>query len=228
MEISLLHPTFGRPEKSKNTTQKWLEKAGCEVELIVCLSVGDLKFNTYKSIYPNALEVKKNTAVDAINECASKATGRIMIVLSDDTDCPDNWGPQLLKSVEGKEDFVLKVDDGIQPWIVTMPVIDRTYYNRFNYIYHPEYKHLFCDTEFTHVADCLKKIIVDHDLKFPHRHYSITKERRDDTNRKCDSTWDHGKALYMRRAKSCFGLNVDIWDIGSQEHKNWMKKAGIR
>lgn len=103
--------------------------------------------------------------------------------------------------------------------------MDRVYYDRFGYIYYPEYKHMFADTEFTHVADSMHKIITREDLRFPHRHYSVTKQKPDEISKKADLTWNQGKELYLRRVRERFGLpkNIDVMNISDNSHYRWLK-----
>src|SRR3990172_5618 len=154
--ISLIHPSRGRPEKSYITIQKWLINARHQhqIEVVVSCDEDDSCIFTYNKLYCFKNIINKNkSAVDAINKAADFSGGEIMIIISDDTDCPLNWDDYLIKFTEGKTDWILKTQDGIQPWIITMPIMDRVYYNRFGYIYHPDYLHMFCDTELTCVAD---------------------------------------------------------------------------
>lgn len=224
--ISLLHPSRSRPEKSWQTTQKWIGQAGVEFELIVSVDHDDPKFNEYLRLYGSQLIVNKNrSAIDAINNAAKVAKGDILIVVSDDSDCPRNWGQKIVEATRNKKDWILKVNDGIQRWIITMPIMDRTYYNRFGYIYFPEYKHMFCDTELTHVADILRRTIKREDLNFPHRHYSVTKEKKDEISLKADATWNQGKQLYLQRVREKFGLEgVDVMAISEVSHLRWLKQ----
>jgi len=147
-----------------------------------------------------------------------------MIVVSDDTDCPYNWVEKILEATNGREDFVLRVNDGIQRWIITMPVIDRKYYERFGYVYYPEFKHMFCDTEFTHVANMLNRIHTRFDLHFPHEHYSVRKSQKDSLNERADATWKQGEELYISRFKRGFDLpGMDPWNISDERHKQWLR-----
>jgi hypothetical protein len=239
MKISLLHPSRGRPHKSLETCKKWIDRAGYDdIELIVSLDNSD-NHDGYKNLFSRTGFVNENTperkiivninrsAVDAVNHAAKASIGTILVVVSDDSDCPNGWALKILEATNGKRDFVLKTFDGVQKWIVTMPIVGREYYDRFGYIYHPDYLHMFVDTDFTHVADVLKKIIWRNDILFPHLHYSVTRLRRDDTSIKADDTWHQGKNLYLRRFNERFGLagHVNIWDISNQGHRTWLQEA---
>lgn len=229
MLISILHPTRSRPQKSWQTTQKWLGNAGVPVELIVSVDDDDPKFNEYLLLYGSGLLVNKNrSAVDAINNAARSSRGEILIVVSDDSDCPRNWGQRIMDAAGSKKDWIMKVNDGIQRWIITMPIMDRVYYSRFGYIYFDGYFHQFCDTELTHIADIQRRIIKREDLSFPHRHYSVTREKKDEVTLKADATWNQGKQLYLQRVKESFGLKgVDVMNISDPSHLRWLK-ANLR
>jgi len=226
MTISLLHPSRGRAYKSFETISKWLRCAGSNVELVVSIDTDDEQKDEYIKLYGEAVIINDNkSSVEAVNKAAQASTGDLMIVVSDDTDCFEGWANMILSAVSDKKDFVLKVNDGIQKWIITMPILDRVYYDRFGYIYHPDYKHMFCDTQFTHVADILKKVIWRNDISFPHNHYSTRRSQRDAISERADATINHGKEVYLRNFKNCFGLNgIDPWDLHQlgEDNKQWL------
>jgi hypothetical protein len=163
------------------------------------------KFQAKTGVKTTLISNANRSAIDAINNGAKSAKGDIFIVVSDDTDPIEGWDDKIVKATLGKNDWILKTQDGIQPWIITMPVMDRTYYDRFGYIYYPEYQHLFADTEITCVADITGRKIVSN-LKFVHKHYSITGEGPDNLNRRADATWKQGEDLFIERYKRNFDL----------------------
>lgn len=230
-EISILHPTRSRPDKSRQTIDKWKARAAVDLEVIVSLDTDDPELRRYLNIHPDAIINPNRSAVDAVNRAAEVATGRIMVVVSDDTDCPHGWGKTILKATQGKKDFVLKVYDGTQVWIVTQPIIDRFYYERFGYLYDPDFKHMFVDTMFTHVADALKKIIWRNDILFPHKHYSVTRQRPDAVNRRADATWNDGKRIYLRKVRRNLGLpkevNIMLLSRYARAHLKWLRAHGV-
>ena len=236
MRFSLLHPSRSRPNKSFDTTQSWLNSAaGKNFELIVSIDENDPYKDQYLNIYSNFNQhkvkviVNKNTsAVDAINNAAKASEGDILIVVSDDTGVLYGWDKIINSAIGTHTDFVLKVYDGIQDWIVTMPIIDRVYYNRFGYVYYPEYQHMFCDTHLTHVADALGKLIIRNDILIPHEHYSVKRSERDEITKRADNTFNTGRSIYMRLLKQNLLLDqsVNIWDLSKQakSHINWVNK----
>lgn len=211
--ISILHPSRSRPHQSYATIKKWIERAGVnELDIILSLDSDDQTlgqyYDAYQSInYPFLWEDNLNkNAIGAINRAAREAKGNIFIVVSDDTDCPNMWGKKILAATEGKTDFVLKTDDGIQKRLITMPIFDRVYYNRDGYVFNPGYDHLFADTEFSEVAYKRKCVIRKLGLKFPHSHYSRNGKQPDEVHKKNELTYPQGKKLFLERQKINFGL----------------------
>lgn len=231
--ISILHPSRSRPDRSFQITQQWLKNAGCEVELILSIDNDDPKRDQYLRAYDSSdllrtrvISNYNRSAVDAINNAAKEARADIFIVVSDDTECCFDWGNKILNAVIGRKDYVLRVADGIQKWIVTCPIMDREYYNRFGYIYNPDYDHMFADTEMTHVAQLLGKIIRRDDILFRHLHYSKGLAQIDSLNHRNDATITQGCKTYLKRFRECFGLaGVDPWSLPNeaQGHLQWLK-----
>lgn len=222
--ISILHPSRSRPEKAFNTSRNWLANAGCDVEYILSVDTDDPSLQEYKKVfnYSRIIEGHNRSAIDAINGAAAVSQGQILIVLSDDFDCPPLWGKQILDSVQGKTDWIMKTPDGIQKWIITMPIMDRTYYERFGYIYYPEYLHMFCDTEITCVADLTGRKI-EAAIGFRHDHYSVGGAAKDSVSDRADRTWAQGEKLFLDRYRKNFDLVNPPGRITSQEYLSWIK-----
>lgn len=233
LKFTIIHPSRSRPAKSHQCIGDWLTRAGKEVEVIISIDNDDPLKAEYQRLHSgyNVICNDNRSAVDAINAAAKLATGDVFIVVSDDFGCPRNWAMVLQKHLNARKDYVLKTNDGIQSYIVTLPIMDRVYYNRFGYIYHPHYLHMFCDCDLTHVADVQRKLIIRNDIRFPHHHYSVTREKKDEITLRADATWNDGKRLYLQRVRDKFGLgsNVDIMALSGegQTHKEWLKKAGV-
>jgi hypothetical protein len=230
--ISLIHPSRNRPAKSSATIHKWITSASNihDIELIVSCDLNDPLLSSYESIYSqtifktNPVVANENrSAVDAINYAASIAEGDTLIVVSDDTDCIPGWDQQIINHTSGKTDWILKTQDRIQPWIITMPIMDRAYYNRFGYVYHPDYQHMFCDTELTCVADLTGRKITSN-LLFKHNHYSVTKEPQDQVSKRADKTWDQGEKLFLERYKRNFDLKEIKGKIEDNGMINWLQR----
>lgn len=238
MKISILHPSRGRAKIAKSVFLQWKAAADDSpgIEYIMSVDYSDPLKDEYRQMGWDICGLKvvfndNHSAIEAINNAAKEATGDLLIVVSDDFDCPEHWDTELLKYLKGKSDFVVKTYDGLQPWIITLPIMDRVYYERFGYIYHPEYKHMFCDTEMTAVGDLLGKTILV-PMLFQHKHYSQPGGiKKDAVSVKNDNTWGQGERLYIDRIKRNFDLpesevkGVLRCDAG---HTNWLASKGVK
>ena len=202
--ISVIHPSRSRAIKSFNTIAQWSRHtiSYTNIEFIISVDEDDPELQMYKDRYQaQDLIVNKNrSCIDAINNAAKYAQGSIFVVVSEDTGSIPGWPRELLQVLEGKSDFVLKTKDGIQDYIVTFPILDRTYYNRDGFIYHHDFKHQFADTYSTCLADIRGRLIYS-DLVFPHKHYSHLKEAPDALHKRNDATWKEGQDTFFRLMK---------------------------
>lgn len=210
MKISVIHPSRSRPEMAYSTANKWIERAGMEVEYIFSLDRSDPKLKQYLSnpLGDSIMYCNDNkSAIQAINEAAKICTGDLIVIVSDDFDCPFDWALYLSDNYSGMhiDDFIIKTPDGIQPTIITLPILSRKYYESFGYVYYPEYQHMFCDTEMTAVAHMTGKVI-ESDIIFRHNHYIVGGMKKDAINIKNDATWQQGEKLFKERLAVNFGL----------------------
>lgn len=222
MKISIIHPTRGRKAAAISTVVHWLAYADNPFQIEYIISVDSNDTDVWMStlrLFPHVdsnhtMDIKvikkdNRSAVDAINKAAERCTGDLIIVVSDDFSCEEHWDTLLLKELEGKSDFLVKTQDGLQPTLITLPIMDKTYYNRFGYIYHPDYQHMFCDQEMTAVGHMLGKIITLY-LTFEHLHYTTGKSPKDVINEKNDNTWVQGQNLFNDRLSFNFGIENPV------------------
>lgn len=211
MVISLLHPSRGRPEKSYRNAMDWINKSGCSVELIVSVDSSDKFCGSYAELYgAKCWSFDNDSVVQATNRAAIKSTGDILVYLSDDFKCPDNWGTQILKEFEGATGpRLIKVDDCLQKFdvpVLTIPIMNRALYERLGYFWHPGYKSMFVDEDLYWTAKKLNALKLCPQLKFPHEHPSNGKAENDETYKRSAANWNQGKALFQERRKSGFPL----------------------
>jgi len=217
------------------TMKNWFLKAlyPHNIEYLICIGLNDPQRNEYENLfrYSQAKLIYADNPetwyVEQVNKGASVASGDIFIVGSDDFDCPEQWDSLLLAEIAGKTDFVLKTQDGAQPWIITIPIMDRVFYERNNYIYYPEYKHMYSDTDLTSYADYTGTKITS-SLQFFHNHYTVT-GKKDQVSERADSTYPTGEALYLRRFRENFGVpESEIKGrITEPSHLQWMRQRGV-
>lgn len=215
MKISLLHPSRGRAEKSFNNSKEWIDKAGCEVELILSLDKSDGTNYQYAANYlgftDKILIEDNDSVVQATNRAAKLATGDILLYLSDDFKCFDNWGVSVIKEFEGLKyaPYLVKVDDCLQQFtvpVLTIPIMNRALYDKLGYFWHPEYKSMFVDEDLFWTASKHGTIKYCPHLKFPHHHVCNGKAPDDETYRRSAANWEQGKAVFAKHKALGFPL----------------------
>lgn len=232
IDITIIHPSRGRARKALATQQHWTHNASgiLSIEYILVIDQDDPHameyLNTFPSyVRPYVVRDEPRNVVRAVNWGWAHSRGKIIVVVSDDFKCFENWDLAIAKAL-GDEHAVLKTHDGIQDWIVTLPIMHSEYARARGCVYHPSYEHMFCDTDQTHMADILGKLIIRNDIKFIHEHYTTGATVKDEVNKKADATWDRGQATYLQRVRDNFGLpdTVDVWNFRGEQHKRWLKK----
>lgn len=215
MKISIIYPSRQRFHQCQNTLENWFFKTSLSygIQWIISVDESDPQLNDYKNMslcgprmsVVTVLVNDNHSAIEAINNAAKIATGDLLMVISDDFDCEPQWDLKLMDELSGKSDFVLKTDDEYQPTLVSLPIMDRIFYERYGYIYHPDYLHMFCDQEMTAIALMTGKYLKS-TLKFPHHHYTTGKTEKDEINVKNDMTWKQGQRLFDRHLENNFGI----------------------
>jgi len=209
MSISLLHPSRSRPQKSFATTTEWLAKAGVECQLIVSLDSSDPYVRDYVTLYgqENVIINNNDCVVQATNEAAKKAEHDVLLYLSDDFKCFDNWGFEVLKHFHVNTPLLIKVDDKLQGFhkdVLTIPIMNKALYNELGYFFHPAYRSMFCDQDLYWTVKNMEALKLCPELVFEHHHYVNGKSKRDETYDRSTSNWEQGKQLYINRKAQNF------------------------
>lgn len=222
--ISLIHPSRGRAEKAFSTYKNWMQKRKYKgeydhIEYNLSLDSDDPTLERYKEIFPkddfwtHTYINNNKSVVQATNYAAQWSNiGEydIMLYLSDDFDCPQDWDSLLMTEfVNWNTPALLKVDDCLQPFhtkVVTIPIMNRSFYRRVGYFWYPEYKSMFCDEDLYWTARKLEALRMAPHLRFPHLHYSVGKADHDQTYKVSESNWNQGKEVFNRRKKDGFPL----------------------
>lgn len=216
--ISLLHPSRGRPEKSFTNSKEWIEKAGCDVQIIVSIDFSDVGASNYVSLYKNnglnwrfcLTENMNDCVVQATNHAAKEATGDILLYLSDDFRCFDNWGLAVMREFEQESrPLLIKVDDCLQHFqvpVLTIPIMNRALYEKLGYFWHYGYKSMFVDCDLYWTALKLGALKNCPHLKFPHEHPANGKAANDETYIRSAANWKQGEDLFKLRQAEGFPL----------------------
>lgn len=220
MKILIKFPTRGRRDKFFNVLDIYYQLASNNdnIEFQITIDTEDetmnnnivlSKLNTYKNL-KYSLGVSKNK-IDAVNRNLTIGGWDIILLASDDMipkvkeydDIIINKMTELYPDTDG----VLWFNDGNQGVkLNTLCILGKKYYERFNYIYHPDYTSLWADNEFMDVANLLNKQTYFNDVIIRHEHPDAGFSQRDfvhDDNMKFNYI---DKDIYLKRKSNNFNI----------------------
>lgn len=163
-------------------------------------------------INPIIIVSSSSNKINAINRDVLEVPSKwdILLNISDDQfPIVKGYDDSIRTAMPDDLDASLWFYDGHQRRINTQEIIGREYYNRFKYIYHPEYRSFFCDNEATEVAQRLGKLRQFKECIIEHQHPGWNQKyanRRDDLYVRNDKHWKHDEDLYNYRKSINFGL----------------------
>jgi len=217
-KLLIKFPTRGRVDKFFNTLDKYYEllSGKCNVEFLITCDIDDISMNnsTVKDRFKkyNNLEVEygnSKTKIEAINAGVMQRDFQIVLLASDDMiPVVKGYDAIIIESMcISFPDFdgVVWFNDGVQQdRLNTLCILGRAYYNRFNYIYNPEYKSLWCDMEFTQVGNKLGKQKYFNQVIIKHDHHSVTNQGFDETYSQNELYESEDKLTFIRRQNTQF------------------------
>lgn len=217
MKLLIKFPTRARPDKFFNVLDLYYfyirEK---DFEFIISCDNDDELMNNLSvkqklDSYPNLKYYFDNNTskVEAINNNLKNADFDILLLASDDmipvTPGYDKIIKEKMQQYFPDTDGVLWFNDGFQGQnLNTLCILGKKYFDRFNYIYFPEYKSLYCDTEFTLVSQKLNRVKYFNDVIIRHDQYSIVKEEPDTLYIRNDKLEPVDKKIFDQRLKNNF------------------------
>lgn len=215
MDILVKIPTRGRPEQFFSMLDLYVRYLTDreKTRFLITADEDDISMNNdmvkeYINSYQNHFSAiidsifgKSFNKIHAINRDLDKYGHKwdILVLASDDM-LPIFEGYDEIIRNDMKRNFqdtdgVLYYPDGYTP-LNTFPVLGKKYYDRFDYIYNPEYKSFFCDNEFHEVADYLGKQYHSKLIMFSHEHPANTGKGWDGVYEKNNTTWNEDMKTY--------------------------------
>lgn len=210
IDILVKFPTRGRKEKAISVLKSYYRtsKFPERISYLLAIDSDDQEMLDSLDEISEALEKSKLFWAVGERDCKVEAINRGI------NEYEDHWDVLVLGSDDmipavGAWDAVIESDyraaynkdafwyfDGHQDRICTLPIMTSAIYYSFGYIYHPDYKSLWCDNEWTEVMkelDCLEK---KDEILF--RHESPAWKRGATTEIIRDSLWLDNESFFQR------------------------------
>ena len=206
---SILHAS-ARETKWASAMQTWLARCASPENVEYVLSSDDpwdvpgLAYGWGRFVIaPNR---GPRTSVSAWNTAAGVSSGHIILTIADDLVPPEGWDAKLLEAIPPERlnsDFVIEVSHGGNDNILSFAFLSRHYYERFGYVYYPEYRGMRNDDDFSDVARMNGVIINARHLMFQHLHPHYGLSEIDDVYRHQHDPENYrlGDEIYARRKK---------------------------
>ena len=212
-----------RPQKFIDTVENiYINSRNKDFSILATLDKDDTTMNNEAMIEKMRLYDKlyavfgvSATKIEAYNRDMDKASEwDILINHSDDmvfiVDGYDEIIEKDMSTYFPDLDGVIHYHDGNRGDLLTLPIMGRKYYDRFNYIYHSSYKSLFCDDEQMHVAKILGKYKYMGDNKriVKHMHPAWGTAKMDELYARNEdrALWDIDERNFNERRKRNFDL----------------------
>ena len=217
MNILLKCPTRSRPKQVIETLRSYVQLANQPNRLGVCVScdtddesMHDLNVEYHITKLPVAwVRIFYNdnkSKIQAVNADMDKIDWKwdIVILVSDDM-IPKvkGYDDRIREKMPLSTDAIVWINDGTQGnTLNTLSIMGRTMYDSFGYIYHPSYKSLFCDTEFTDLCkgSLVSKCAYIDDILNQHEHPGTGFPQKQDTlYQKNQQYWSQDMETYISR-----------------------------
>lgn len=231
MKIVVKYPTRGRPTTFTSLLEKYMRllSGRHEVHFVVSFDEDDETMNNgtlaayfagLRRRFPRTVHAicgRSHSKVSAINadlDTVSDIDPDVVVLASDD----------MIPMVSGYDDViadgmarhfpdtdgVLHFNDGFsgKDKLITLAIVGAAYLRRFGYLYHPDYKSVYCDNEFTDVCRMLNRVVYSSEVIIKHDWVGFFAPS-DPLHRRNDAPeiYAHDEAVYERRKAINFGLH---------------------
>jgi hypothetical protein len=219
MKLVIKFPTRNRPLKFIKTLDKYIRFMDDKTNVvIVTCDLNDtsmnnndirefiLQYDNVKVFYGD-----NKTKIEAVNADLTNVEFDIVLLASDDMIPVVKGFDTIIKSKMQEfypdTDGILWFNDGFSGCkLNTLSIIGKKYYDRFGYIYYPEYKSVYCDNEFMEVGNLLKKQIYFSDVIIKHEHPDWGYGINDAIHQANQLNSQHDSNLYNKRKLVNFTL----------------------
>lgn len=234
MQLLIKFPSRSRPEKFCTTLQSYTSLCHdkTRTSFLITLDTDDAtmtdkndEIHQLLSGFQHKIIYGTSTGkIHAINRDMEQAPDFDILLLASDDMIPQEQGYDTIIRNQMKQhykdtDGVLWFNDGYAGnRLNTLVCMGRKYYKRFNYIYNPIYKSLFCDNEFMDTANHLKRQTYIDQVIIKHEHPANTGTGQDELYRVNDTYWNEDERTYLHNKHYDYDLSVLICALTERKH----------
>lgn len=201
-------PSRGRWAQALQTLTAYRELAGIPIDLEVVADYDDESLTT-EVLYRLSLMACTVTYGAHKSKIEACNGGRVnewdILVLGSDDMMPvkEGWARRVVELFEEHWptlDGAIHLDDGYaHERVNTLTIMGRRLYDQFGYIYHPSYKSVFCDDEYTEVLQAMGRLVYVPEVLIEHRHPAAGKARQDALYLRNDALWKQDEENCKKR-----------------------------
>ncbi len=222
MKITIIHVSRGRSSMAFETAKLWAAHAvkPKDIQYILSIDNDEPELRQYEDWYykaryffgqTNIAMDDNNNVVQAANHGAKLAVGELIILISDDFQCPESWDEYLLGLIDTTQKEALQINDGIMGDgvdILTLPILTKKLVDELGYIYNPLYTGIMADQDLGYMCREMGVLKKDFTKSFFHIHWRNKKREKDETDNRHENqlSWALGKAVFSKRQKQNFGV----------------------
>lgn len=238
MQLLIKFPSRNRPDKFLSVLQSYASLCNEKnlTSFLITLDADDTsmihldsQIHAILSDFEHKIIYGTSTGkIHAINRDMEQAPDWDVLLLASDDMIPQVQGyDQIIRDkmahFYNDTDGVLWFNDGYTgSKLNTLVCMGRKYYNRFNYIYNPIYKSLFCDNEFMDTANNLGRQSYFDEVIIKHEHPANTGTGQDELYRVNDRYWNEDERTYLHNKQYDYDLSVLICAL--VERKDMLSK----
>jgi hypothetical protein len=220
MKLLIKFPTRGRRVKFLHTLKKYYDMCLDKKNTLFLVSVDDDDPETNDPNFDSILSTYENVIIKrGISHSKIHAVNRDLDVFDNEWDvvllASDDMIPQMIgydqiirdnmKNLYPNTDGVLWFNDGYQgDRLNTLCILGKKYYERFNYIYHPDYKSCWSDNEFMEVGSILGKQTYINQVIIRHEHPDWGYGSIDYVHNNNVKDWHHDNNVFQQRKSNNF------------------------
>lgn len=222
MRILIKYPTKFRTHACLEQIHRYIHYAdnfSANIQMIISVDEDDNdtieKIAAIHAMHKNINVVvgKPNGKIAAINRDMPDPLEFDILVLASDDMIPviKGYDTRIIERMNlyfPDTDGVLFFNDGFRKdKLNTLVICGSKYYQRFGYIYHPDYKSFYCDNEFTDIANNLNKQVYINEIIIKHEHpdnnNTLTYDLLYNMNHRY---YPHDRSVYIERKRRNFPL----------------------